>query len=417
MLAQSFSNFIARKAFGAMRTGVTRVRVVAIVKEIAIPSRETVPAPATRDGQDGDRCFGEFRMRLARCRLGLAAASLMALALAAFTPAQAQQEPQARLKIVGGLADVSQYVRYEEPFWRRRITELTQGRVVAEIAPFDRSGIRGQEMLQLMRLGVVPFGTALLAIVATEEPEFNAVDLPALSPDMRTLRQTVGAYRPHIEQVLRERYSIELLGIYTYPAQVVFCTRPFAGLSDLAGRRIRTSSVGQSEMVQALGATPVVTPFAEMVQAIRGGVVECAITGTLSGNAVGLHEVTSHVHAMAITWGISIFGANSTAWAALPPDIQDIIRRGVADLEPEIWNAADRETGDGLACNAGQPACTTGRRGSMTVVPVTAADDERRRRLLTEVVLPRWVNRCGMDCVDAWNEHLAPTLGIRARPE
>ncbi len=335
-----------------------------------------------------------------------------------FSPmaAQAEQAP-IRIKIVGGLADVSQYVRYEEPFWRTRIAELTAGRVQAEIAPFDRSGIRGQEMLQLMRLGVVPFGTALLAIVSTEEPEFNAVDLPALAPDIASLRQTVSAFRPHIEQVLRERYQIELLGIYTYPAQVVFCTRPFTGLGDLSGRRIRSSSVGQSEMLQALGATPVVIPFAEVAQAIRSGVVECAITGTLSGNAIGLHETTSHVHAMALAWGISIFGANATAWAAIPADLQQVIRNGIVDLERQIWAAADRETGEGLACNAGLPSCTAGRRGDMTVVPVSAADDERRRRLLTEVVLPRWVNRCGMDCVDAWNEYLAPTLGLRARPE
>jgi TRAP-type C4-dicarboxylate transport system substrate-binding protein len=348
--------------------------------------------------------------------------ALVAWAMLSLAPASAQapapaESPGIRLKIVGGLADVSQYVRYEEPFWRRRITELTNGRVQAEIAPFDRSGIRGQEMLQLMRLGVVPFGTALLAIVSTEEPEFNAVDLPALAPDMASLRQTVAAFRPHIEQVLRERYQIELLGIYTYPAQVVFCTRGFAGLADLAGRRIRSSSVGQSEMLQALGATPVVIPFAEVAQALRGGVVECAITGTLSGNAIGLHEITTHVHAMALAWGISIFGANATAWGALPGDIQQVIRGGIRDLEHQIWAAADRETGDGLACNAGRPGCSAGRPGNMTVVPVSAADDERRRRLLTEVVLPRWVNRCGLDCVDAWNAYLAPVLGIQARAE
>ena len=349
------------------------------------------------------------RIRLLTATLLLGLGFGVASALAQTTPI--------RLKIVGGLADVSQYVRYEEPFWRSRITELTGGRVQAEIAPFDRSGIRGQEMLQLMRRGVVLFGTALLAVVSTEEPEFNAVDLPALAPDINSLRQTVSAFRPHIEQVLQERYQIELLGIYTYPAQVVFCTRPFGGLGDLAGRRIRSSSVGQSEMLQALGATPVVIPFAEVAQAIRSGVVECAITGTLSGNAIGLHEMTSHVHAMALAWGISIFGANATAWAAIPADIQQVIRSGVADLERQIWAAADRETGEGLACNAGLPSCMAGRRGNMTVVPVSVADDERRRRLLTEVVLPRWVSRCGTDCVEAWNQYLSPTLGIRARPE
>ncbi len=332
--------------------------------------------------------------------------------------AAAAQDPQPiRLKVVGGLADVSQYVRFEEPFWRRRVQEVTGGRAIAEIAPFDRSGIRGQEMLQLMRLGVVPFGTALLAIAATEEPEFNAVDLPALSPDIATLRRTVTAYRPHLEALLRERYGIELLGVYTYPAQVVFCNRAFNGLSDLAGRRVRTSSVGQSELIQALGATPVVTPFAEIVPALRSGVVECAITGTLSGHAIGLFEVTTHVHAMALTWGISIFGANLNAWGALPRDLQEAVRRGVLELESDIWQAADRETGEGLACNAGQSNCPVTRRGTMTVVPVSASDDERRRRLLTEVVLPRWVGRCGPDCVDAWNDHLAPVVGIRAQPD
>jgi TRAP-type C4-dicarboxylate transport system substrate-binding protein len=94
--------------------------------------------------------------------------------LPAVTGAQAPAQGPLRLKIVGGLADVSQYVRYEEPFWRR-LEEISGGRLQAEIAPFDRSGIRAQEMLALMRLGVVPFGTTLLAIVSTEEPEFNAV--------------------------------------------------------------------------------------------------------------------------------------------------------------------------------------------------------------------------------------------------
>jgi TRAP-type C4-dicarboxylate transport system substrate-binding protein len=355
-----------------------------------------------------------FARKLPALMLGAALAAL-AWALPA-GPAAAADEP-VRIKVIGGLADVSQYVRFEEPFWRRRVAEITGGRVVAEIAPFDRSGIRGQEMLQLMRLGVVPFGTVILPIASTEEPEFNAVDLPALSPDMATLRRTVGAFRPYLESLLRQRYGIELLGVYTYPAQVIFCSRPFTGLGDLRGRRVRTSSVSQSELIQALGGTGVVTPFAEIVPAFRAGTVECAITGTLSGHAIGLFEVTSHVHTMALSWGLSVFGANAGAWAALPAELQQQLRAGVRELENEIWLAADRETGEGLACNAGQPTCTSTRRGNMTIVPVSPADDERRRRLLTEVVLPRWVDRCGLDCVEAWNNHLAPATGLRARAD
>lgn len=350
-----------------------------------------------------------------RSVLALLVGLMFGPALLGGTPAQA--EDPIRLRVVGGLADVSQFVRYEQPFWRDRIASATNGRITAEIAPFDRSGIRGQEMLSLLRLGVVSFGTALLAVVSTEEPEFNAIDLPAVNPDIGALRRSVAAFRGHLTETLRERYEVELLGVYTYPAQVVFCRRPFSSLSDLTGRRVRTSSVGQSEMFTALGATPVLIPFADIVSAMRSGVVECAVTGTLSGNDIGLHEVTSHVHSLAITWGLSIFGANLGTWKALPEWARDTLRQEVAKLEADIWDAADRETGEGLACNSGQPNCQNGRRGSMVVVPVSEADQQRRRQLLTETVLPGWVRRCGTDCVEAWNKTLAPILNIRARSE
>lgn len=351
-------------------------------------------------------------MTVRRRVLLLALAAL--LALGGGRPAAADQHT--RIKVVGGLADVGQYVRFEEPFWQRRITELTNGRLSAEIVPFDRSGIRAGEMLRLLRLGVVPFGTAILAVAAAEEPEFNAMDLPALSPDIATLRRMVDAFRPRIETLLRERYAVEVLGIYTYPAQVVFCGRGFTGLGDLAGRRIRTSSVGQSELMEALGAIPVLIPFAELTAAFRNGQVECAVTGTTSAQAIGLAQFTTHVHAMALGWGISVFGANLGAWAALPGELRATLRAGVRELEAEIWQAAGQETQEGLACNAGLPDCPpAARRGTMTLVPVSAADRDRRTRLLAETVLPRWIGRCGGDCVTAWNTYLAPLAGVPAR--
>jgi TRAP-type C4-dicarboxylate transport system substrate-binding protein len=234
---------------------------------------------------------------------------------------------------------------------------------------------------------------------------------------MAALRRTVTLYRPHLEELLADRYDVELLGVYTYPAQVIFCSSAFTGLSDLAGRRIRTSSVGQSEMFAALGAVPVVIPFGETLAAMRSGVVECAVTGTLSANAIGLHEVSTHMHGMAITWGLSIFGANRAAWNALPDWARTLIRAEVAGLEREIWEAAEVETGEGIACNAGQASCRSGRRGNVTLVPVSAADQARRLRLLTETVLPGWVRRCGEACVSAWNERLAPSLGVSAQPD
>lgn len=364
--------------------------------------------------------FRDYKPRRVAARRAwvVAAVALVWTALAG-TLAHGQPAPAdtVRLQIVGGLARVTQFTDFEQPFWKKEITERSGGRIVADITPLDGGGLRGQEMLQLMRLGVVPFGSALLAVVAGDEPELNAVDLPVLSPDMPTLRRTVEAYRGHLATVLRERYDIELLGIYVYPAQVLFCKAPFSSLDDMRGRRIRTSSVGQSSLMTALGAIPVVLPFAETVQALRDNVVDCAVTGTLSGYEIGLPDVTSHVHGMAISWGLSFFGANISAWQALPEDLRQIIRTGVAQLELRIWAQADIDTGRGIACNTGAATCGDPPARPMTLVPASPADEARRHRLIEEFVLPQWVDRCGAACAAAWNAYLAKVHSVRVKSE
>ena len=84
------------------------------------------------------------------CAIGAAFVACMVLAAPckAQTPAVAPQH----LRIVGGLAALNQYTRHEEPFWSRELARLSDGRATAEIVPFDRAGIRAQEMLRLVQL-------------------------------------------------------------------------------------------------------------------------------------------------------------------------------------------------------------------------------------------------------------------------
>lgn len=317
------------------------------------------------------------------------------------------------LQIVGGLGGVTQYTKLERPFWEHEIALRSRGRVTASIRPLDAGGIRAKEMLQLLRLGVVPFGTALVSATAGDEPELAAVDLPVLNPDIGTLRRSIAAFRSHLAEILRERYAAELLGVYVYPAQVLFCRGAFTRLGDVAGRKVRTSSVAQSEMMEALGAIPVLLPFAETTAALRDGVADCAVTGTLSGYEIGLPAYATHVQSLAIGWGVSLFAANLSVWKALPADVRNIVRDGVAELERRIWAQAETDTARGLDCNAGKVTCSNASFQPMIVVNASPGASDRRLRLLSDVVLPRWVERCGPDCARAWNTYLAPVHGVR----
>ena len=128
-----------------------------------------------------------------------------------------------RLRVVGGLAGVNQYTRHEAPFWTSELARLSGGALIADIVPFDQAGIRGQDMLRLLQIGTVPFGTALLSRSQVADPELAAVDLPGMNPDVGSLRTHLAAYRPHLARLLRERHQVELLAVYTYPAQMLFC--------------------------------------------------------------------------------------------------------------------------------------------------------------------------------------------------
>jgi len=338
-----------------------------------------------------------------------ALATLLGVTSARADPAS---EPPQHLRIVGGLAGVNQYTRHEEPFWARELPRLSAGRASAEIVPFDRAGIRGPEMLRLVQLGAVPFGTALLTLSAAEDPDLIAPDLAGLNPDVATLRRSLGAFRPYLERALRERYGAELLALYTYPAQVTFCRRAIAGLADLAGRRIRVSGASQSDWVAALGATPVTTGFADIVANVRSGNIDCAITGTMSGNTIGLDEVTRYIYTMPVSWGVAAFVANGQAWNALPGELRTLLRRELPKLEEDIWAESASETGEGVACNTGTPACLRGHKGTMTAVLETPADAVRRREIFVKNVLPAWILRCGQRCADVWKRTVGPAVGI-----
>lgn len=344
----------------------------------------------------------------------LALALALGSALTAWAQTPTSPAPPQKLRIVGGLAGLNQYTRNEEPFWTKELPRLTQGRYTAEIAPFDRAGVPGTEMLRLIQLGVVPFGTALLSNISAQYPEYAAPDLAGLNPNIATLRKTLAAFRPYLEKSLRERHGIEVLAVYVYPAQVLFCKRALASLTDLQGRRVRVSSATQADFMTALGAIPVLVGFAQLLPNMASGNTECAITGTMSGNLLGLHEVTTHVHTLPVTWGLAVFGANLAAWQALPGDLRAVLSHELPKLETAIWAESERETAEGLACNRGQPSCTTARKGSMTEVASTKEDERWRKEILVGTVLPRWLQRCNQRCKELWDQTIGQAHGIVA---
>jgi TRAP-type C4-dicarboxylate transport system substrate-binding protein len=340
---------------------------------------------------------------------GLAGAAIFAAG------ALAQDLPKTSLKVVGAWGNLSQFKNYEQPFWTKDISEKSKGAITAEITPFNEMGLKGAEIFRLMRLGVIDFGSTVLGYVAGDDARNEAVDLAGLAPDVATARKISDAYKPVYNAFYREKFGIEVLGIWPYPAQVIFCNGEIKGLADLKGKKVRTGNRTLAEFVEALGGTGVTLAFSEVVPALQNKVVDCAITGTLSGNSAKWYEVATHIYALPVGWSQVMHAVNSKRWNSLDPKVRDFIKAEIANLEDKIWKATDIETQQGFDCNIGKDTCTMGTKAKMTLVPVTEADKALLKKTLTETVVPKWAARCAGDCVAKWNDSIGKIVGVTAK--
>ncbi|MDQ8033759.1 MAG: TRAP transporter substrate-binding protein, partial [Bordetella sp.] len=320
-----------------------------------------------------------------------------------------------QLKVVGGLSNLTAYNDYERPFWTKTIPEHSKGQVTADIKGFNEMGLKGPELLRLMSQGVIEFGTATLAYFASDNPINEAIDLAGLAPDVKTAREVTNAFEPVYAKVYGDGANVKLLGISTYPAQVLFCNAQISGLADVKGKKVRTSSRTTAEFIEALGGTSVTMPFGEVVPALQNKVVDCAITGSLSGYSAKWYEVSTHLYALPINWNQQIHAVNQKAWDKLDPKVRTFLQAEIKTLVDNIWEAAAKQTQEGYDCNTGAAACTQPVKGKMTLVQPTDADRALLKKVLNESVLPKWAARCSAQCVKDFNATVGPVVGLQAK--
>src|SRR3546814_7322282 len=180
-----------------------------------------------------------------------------------------------------------------------------------------------------------------------------------------------------------------MLGMWPNSAQVIFCKTPIKGLADLKGKKVRTANRSLSDFIGALGGTGVTLAFAEVVQALQTGVVDCAITGTLSAYAAKWYEVSNYMYALPVGWSVIMYGANEDRWSKLDPRVQKFLADEIKSLEDRIWISSAKETVAGIACNTGKGQCKYGEPAHMTLVEVSAEDKDLMPKVRINVVVKK----------------------------
>jgi TRAP-type C4-dicarboxylate transport system substrate-binding protein len=168
------------------------------------------------------------------------------------------------------------------------------------------------------------------------------------------------------------------------------------------------------DFLSGVGATAVSMAFAEVVPALSAGVVDCAVTGSLSGNTAGWPEVTKSLYPMSLGWSINVMAVNLTAWNRLDKRVQSFMLDQVKAYENKMWETLKKATSEADNCNTGKQPCTMGKLAKMTIVPVKPAEAEMHKKLVEGAVLAGWAKRCGAECAAEWNSSVGKLLGLKA---
>ncbi len=352
-------------------------------------------------------------------RLSLAAFAAASLCLAAPAFAQAPAlppGPPVSIQMVTQLSpSIPQYTRVDIPMLREGIPARSGGRIRVTLASWPERNLSGPDLIRVLRAGQIDLAGMALPTVAGDVPLLDIIDMSGQNPSHEQGRRIAHAMLPTLNQEL-ERFGVKIVAFYPFPGQVLFCRDPITSLADLKGRRVRTPGGSQNDFIQSVGGQPVAIGFPEVYSALERGVVDCAVTGTATGNGARWYEVTRHLYTLPIQWGVAAYAVNLAWWNRLDPAVRDFLQATMNDVEEQQWKLGAELTEDGIQCNAGNAdGCKIGHvvtNRPMTITRATPADEATLREALTKVVLPAFVKRCGARCGEIYNRIVSPISGI-----
>jgi TRAP-type C4-dicarboxylate transport system substrate-binding protein len=344
-----------------------------------------------------------------------AAGLAFAMTVAAPMSDMASAADKKEFKVVGTWGNLSQWKDHEKRFWEKMLPEASGGNLTANAKPYTEVGLSGFEVMRLLKLGAYDAVHGLTSYTSQDAPALEGIDLAGVIQDFGTYRKAIDAYKPIIDRDLQAKYNAKLLMMYAFPSQQLWCNIRGGGtvsLADMRGKKVRSYSTTQNDLIQGLGASSVTIAFAEVVPALQKGVADCGITGTMPAYSAKWWQVANTNIRVRIGYGATFMAMNLNTWNSLSDDTRKLIEEQAKKLEEQMWEATQKEDQAGMDCNAAGP-CDAGPPGGMKAVEPSDADTALLKKVVQENVLTGFAKRCGKKCVEEWNATVGKVADIQ----
>jgi len=219
------------------------------------------------------------------------------------------------------------------------VAAATDGRLEIIIHSGGALGLKGPEAMAAVRDGIVPIAEYSYEQQNGEVAFASLGAMPGLAMGYDETETLADLMRPHMEAIFEE-YNQKLLYVVPWPGQGVYSLEPVESLSDLSGIKIRAANARAVEFFEALGASPLLLPWAEVVPSLASGVIEGVSTSSSSGVDGKFWEFLGHYSRFDWANPLSVVTVNLDSWNELSPEDQAAIEEIAARLEPEFWEVS-----------------------------------------------------------------------------
>jgi tripartite ATP-independent transporter DctP family solute receptor len=212
-------------------------------------------------------------------------------------------------------------------FMGRQVAERTQGRHEIKVFHSRQLG-EEKETLEQTRAGAIDLNRTNVALIGNIIPSMNVLALPFLFRSIEHMQKVLDG--PIGMEILGsfEPYGFVGLAFYDSGARSIYNdVRPVRTLADLKGLRIRVQQSAQmSEMMRALGATPVELPYGQVLTGLATKLIDGAENNWPSFVTTGHYKHAGHYTLTEHTMSPEVLVMSLKAWETLSPEDRNIFR-------------------------------------------------------------------------------------------
>lgn len=319
------------------------------------------------------------------------------------------------LRVVGSWSSLSLYKEYEKPYWKKEFTQEFTGTKV-RLSSLDQVKLKGAAVYRELAKGVFDVVSTVGAYVVSDSETIAGLDFPAIADDLETAKKIVDAYSNTLDNALKNDFNAKLLAVVPYPSQVLFCKEKITSLADLKGKKVRASGWTVAEFLDGVGAAGITMSYSEVPQSLQRGVIDCAVTGGLSGYSSGWGEVSEYLYPLPIGgWAYVVTAMNLDTWNKFSKEEQSKLLKSIdKKVTVPAWIKTAYETSEGEKCLTGKE-CSYGKANKMKLVKIQESDIALSKEVLVTKVIPKWVQKVSPEVVQEWNDTVGKIVNITAK--